>query len=633
MKRVAFVFVLFISMNHLLATDFSEKQKAIIYNEAIKIVKSYQVLSNQIADDVMDIDAENKNSQKLIDLFVNRKAIIYNDLDPLHQLSEVYELETYVANLLLWYPDGMKIAFDFENLKAGNIIDHGNDIYTVDIMTSKKIDGNYLNKQTNNLTEELLYRIAFFEKGNSFESFKIAGVRSSKSTIVTDDSHILSEVKSVDFSEKDMQQIKDQSKSLLNDYINFLNLLADPKESDEDKGFYRISFLGLFKDSTLKVANDIDPESQERWVSVNEYQEDLVRSYPDGIRNLAMNMDSAEYGKVIPEGNETYYINGYINKFFSGKYQNKVVYRDNAKYDFKLSFVRDDNTFKDFKLSSIDKFGINLYEQNKVSAVQELPQQRITTLRRNGLYTGLSVSAGRMLFSDPNLTDDPILLWKKTNKSALSINAHATWYLYNQWGINAGIEFDHFATSFSLNGEFQNTIYFTDFNNETYLKNVTAAYDSLVTFNYLSIPISISYYSNKNPETWGFYAETGLVTSFLLGSGFKATGSMATSGYYEQYPESMQTINTAEYGFVSRTQIEESGKTDTKKIQMSVLASVGVTYPLDYYTTIFAGPEWVWGLTNLSNNSDFVDAFGNITQAKKVGISRFGVKFGISYKF
>ena len=93
-----------------------------------------------------------------------------------------YELETYVANMLLWYPDGLKISFDYNSIKAGNIIEHGNDIYTVDLMVNKTNNGNYLNRQTNNVSKELLYRIAFLQKGSAYESFKIAGVRSNRIT-------------------------------------------------------------------------------------------------------------------------------------------------------------------------------------------------------------------------------------------------------------------------------------------------------------------------------------------------------------------------------------------------------------------------------------------------------------------
>jgi len=631
-QRIFITLGLLLLGGYAFSTDFNEKQKAVIYNEAIKILKNYQQYSNQMADAIVNIDELNKISQKLIDQFVSRKAIIYNDLDPTHKLSEVYELETYVANILLWYPDGMKIYLDFNNLKAGNIISHGNDIYTVDIMTSKRIDGNYLNKQKNSNTEELLFRIAFFQKNGSFESYKIAGVRNSKATTVSDDSKLLAEVKSVIFSDKDMQLIKDQTKALLNDYINFLNLLTDPKESTEDKGFYKISFLGLFKDSTLSVANDIEPDPLNRWIKVTEYQQKLTSSYPDGIRNLGINIDSAEYGKVVSEGNEKYYINGYIDKFFSGKYMAKTVFRDNSKYDFKVSFDRDENTFKNFKLSSIDKFGVNLYSQT-ANTPQELPQKPITSLKRSGLYVGLSIGGGITSYSNSNLTSNPILDWSQKGKNAFDGELQATWYFANRLGIRMGLSYNSYSANANLTGYFRNTAYSIDNGGVTYQKNVTAAFDSLQTFNYISIPLTIVIHSNSNPEKWGFYAEAGLIASFNMNSNYHVTGDLSTSGYYEQFSLYLQIKDQPEFGFVTRTNINSKGKIDVSPVQFAVKTSIGVTWPISYFTTIYFGPELVWGLTNVSKDNTFTDAFGNTSAAKKVGLSKYGIKFGVSYKF
>lgn len=632
-QRLVITISLTLFIGQAFSNDFNEKQKAVIYNEAIKILKNYQLYSNQMADAVVNIDELNKISQKLIDQFVSRKAVIYNDLDPAHKLSEVYELETYVANILLWYPDGMKIFLDFDNLKAGNIISHGNDIYTVDIMTNKRIDGNYLNKQKNNNTEELLFRIAFFQKGSSFESYKIAGVRSSKAKTLADDSKLVAEVKSVTFSDKDMQLVKDQTRALLNDYINFLNLLTDPKESTEDKGYYRISFLGLFKDSTLSVANDIEPDPQQRWIKVAEYQQKIMLMYPEGIRNLGVNIDSAEYGKVIPEGNEKYYINGYIDKFFSGKYMSKTVFRDNSKYDFKVSFERDDNTFKNFKMSSIDKFGVNLYSQAAANTTQELPQKAITSLKRSGLYIGLSLGAGLTKYSDDNLTSNPILSWGNKGKSALDVEAQATWYILNRLGIRTGLSFNRYAVNASLKGDFRNTVYSTDLNNEPYLTNVSANYDSLMTYSYLSVPLTIVVHSNSNPEKWGIYAEAGLIASFKINSTYHTTGSLSTSGYYEQYPAAMQIISAPELGYTNRSSIDSKGDIEASSISFAFKTSIGISWPINYFTTIHFGPEMIWGISNISSAKESIDAFGNTTSAKKVGISKYGIKFGISYKF
>lgn len=632
MKRLIILSALiFLGFNGL-AKEFNDKQKSIIYNEAIKLLKSYEMYSNQMADEVVNIDELNKTSQKFIDQFVSRKAIIYNDLDPLHKLSQVYELETYVANILLWYPDGMKIYLDYDNLKAGNIISHGNDIYTVDIMTNKRIDGNYLNKQKNTNTEELLFRIAFFEKNGVCENYKIAGVRNSKLITVSDDSRLLAEVKSVAFSEKDMQLIKDQTKVLLNDYINFLNLLTDPKETTEDKEFYRISFMGLFKDSTLNVANDIEPDPQSRWINISNYQQKIITDYPEGIRNLGLNLDSAQYSKVVSEGNEKFYINGYIDKFFSGKYKAKTVYRDNSKFDFKVTFERDENTFKNFKLSSIDKFGVNLYNQT-ANTTQELPQQRISSLKRSGLFIGFSIGSGLTSYNNSNLSNNSILSWKQQGKLALAGDVNATWYFNKRIGLKVGVGYLRYSANTNLNGKFRNTSYSTDIDGNSYQLDITAKYDSLQTFGYISIPISLVFHSNSNPEKWGLYAEAGLIASFNINSTYKTTGSYATSGFYEQYALPLQINSNPALGYKTRSNIDSKGKIEASPIYFALKTSIGITYPINYFTTVYFGPEMVLGLTNISKDNTYTDGFGNTSSAKKIGLSKYGIKFGISYKF
>lgn len=619
----------------LTANNFNDKQKAIIYNEAIKLLQMYQNLSDQMADAVVDIDQTNKLSQNIIDLFVNRKAIIYNDLDPAHKLSQAYELETYIANMLLWYPDGMKFIIDFNNLKAGNIIEHGTDIYTVDLMVSKKINGNYLNRQTNQLTEELLFRIAFINNQNNFNSFKIAGIRSSKSNFEPNNPNSLSEIKSVKFTDTEMAMVYDQSRALLNDYINFINLLADPNETTEDKGYYRISFIGLFKDTAINVANDIEPDPEKRWIAVAEYEKNLVKMYPDGIRNLGLNLDSAEYGKIIPEGANKYYINGYINKFFSGKYQDKYIHRDNSKYDFKISFERDENTFKNFKLASIDKFGVNLYSQNNTAITAALPQLPVKPLQRQGFYYGLYFNPGFLVFTDNNLTGPLNPGWQTANKISLSGVLKANYYFTANLCATVAIGVTQYKVNMALNGNYTSqNIFYTAIANEPYYKIIDAAYDSTITYNYLTIPMSVIYHSNKNPEKWGFYAEAAITANINIKATYKTTGYINTTGYFPNLPTAAQYLNNyPEWGLVNYTSGNMPQKPDSKSFVLTGALAIGITYPLDYYTTVFVGPEMVFSLTNLANTNEFTNVFGNIYQSQKIGFSKYGIKFGINYKF
>ena len=243
----------------------------------------------------------------------------------------------------------------------------------------------------------------------------------------------------------------------------------------------------------------------------------------------------------------------------------------------------------------------------------------------------MAFGGGLTNFKDPNLSNNSILSWSKKGKASMNIEATATWYVMKKLGISMGLGYSRYSANVNLNGTFRNTSYSTDINDELYLKNVIASYDSLMTFNYLSIPISIIYHSNSNPEKWGIYAETGIVAFINLNSSFHTTGNFATSGYYEQH--SGLIVNDPAYGFINRQNIDSKGKGNAANFNFAIRASVGVSYPINYFTTVYAGPELVYSIGNASSAQNFTDAFGNTSAAKKVGLSKYGIKFGISYKF
>ena len=203
-----------------------------------EVLNDYQRLVNQLAESGRaGFEGSVGTSERLMELFINRKVLIYNDLDPQHQLSEYYELETYTSNMVLWYPDGIQISLDLKNAKTSEIRKHDEGLYSTDIMVLKKIQGNYLNKSVNTNTEELIFRIAFAEQNNNFKEFKIVGVRNSKSAGFMEDNKALYKLKSIELSANEKEKVLSDIKQVLNDYQRSLIMLGDPNETEEDKGF------------------------------------------------------------------------------------------------------------------------------------------------------------------------------------------------------------------------------------------------------------------------------------------------------------------------------------------------------------------------------------------------------------
>ena len=229
------------------AQDFSAKNKMIIYSECQNLLDDYQRLVNKLAESGQaGFEGTMGTSERLMELFINRKVLIYNDLDPQHQLSEYYELETYTSNMVLWYPDGILIDFDLKNAKSSEIRRHDEGLYSTDIMVLKKIQGNYLNKSMNTNTEELIFRIAFAEQNDNFKEFKIVGIRNSKSAGFLEDNKALYKLKSIELSANEKVKVMNDLKQVLNDYQRSLIMLGDPNETEEDKNFYRRHFWIFF---------------------------------------------------------------------------------------------------------------------------------------------------------------------------------------------------------------------------------------------------------------------------------------------------------------------------------------------------------------------------------------------------
>jgi hypothetical protein len=377
----------------------------------------------------------------------------------------------------------------------------------------------------------------------------------------------------------------------------------------------------------------LSPKPNKRWVPVAEYEKNLVNSYPEGIRNLGLNLDSAQYGKVIPEGTNKYYINGYIDKFFSGKYQDKIIHRDNAKYDFKVSFERDENTFKNFKLSSIDKFGVNLYQSDSKNITTELPSIKIEPINRKGLQYSLEIGFGAPIYDDPNLTRNNYLDWKLKTKSFYSANLVGRWYFNGFTGLSGALGFSHSVIQTSLNGDYQNTNYTLDLDNMSHLNRVSATIDSTLNFNYIQIPVNLILHSSSSPEKWSIFAELGLETTFLVNSTYQISGHYKTSGYYEQNPEGGQYLDDAAYGYIERKMNGESKDLKLNRLNLLLHTAIGVTYPLDYFTTVYLGVQYNKGFSDLTKDKTYTDYLGNNLQAEKRTLSSYGLKFGINYKF
>jgi hypothetical protein len=158
-----------------------------------------------------------------------------------------------------------------------------------------------------------------------------------------------------------------------------------------------------------------------------------------------------------------------------------------------------------------------------------------------------------------------------------------------------------------------------------------ANYDSTLSINALSLPILIKYIYAK-PGNWGLSVDAGLKLSYLISTKNTVSGNFKTSGDYPVYLGGI-ILDDTEYGFFTRTNIDESDNLEYKKINLSAYAKLNIVVPLGFYSSLELGPEILYGLNNLeNNNSDYIDIFGKSTARKPVTLSYFGVNIKFVYK-
>lgn len=643
MKRSSILILAFslIYLPVIRAVEFSEKEKAVIYTNAVKVLENYQTIINQMGEFVVnDIEKAKSSSEGFLELFVNRQVLLFNDLDPSHKLSEFYEAETYASNVILWYPDGLTITLDLGNARVSDIITHDESVFSLDLMVKKTLNGNYLNQTMNKNTEELTFRIAFGRESKSIGNFRIVGIRNAASNMVIDYSKALQEVNSEDFNAEDIVKIQSEIKNKLRDYANYLSLLGDPQEAAEDKEFYKTSFIALFTDTVTKVYNDITPEPQTKLISVSNYLSGYMADYPNGIKNLSVTSDSAKIGNVMKNEDGSYYTYADALKFFSGSYKGKEVFRENFPLIFKISFNAAGKTFTDFKFNSVDISSQDFYEAASGSQVDKKPELVIRPVTRKGLGIILIGSFGQTQINSADINSltsaRTPYSWDVTPQYGLTAGVGVTYNITDNIGVRTGLEFNTFSASYSLvTDSLKNKEQSLDVNSDSFYKIVDSDMDSLVKMNFITLPLMLNFTSGE-PGKFGFYGEAGVKVSIPLKTTYNATGNYETMGYYPaKLPGEKDMILTAsEIGwFYKKEDFNETGDAKLRGINLGLYFSAGVNIPIGYYSNINIGPEVMIGITDVMNHvNTYRDIFDNPYEHQATKIKNFGIRISFAYK-
>ena len=176
---------------------------------------------------------------------------------------------------------------------------------------------------------------------------------------------ILSLTYGQNISQQQLNYIHKKSKSLLEEYEQYFNLVGDINEPHNDReGVYIPSFTGLFIDEAAIHYNDLDPEEKtSAQLPINQYALNTMLWYPVGVRNMLELLD-IKYGKVQQISSNSYYINVYINRTISGIFMDEKPNRSTTKLEFRVSFVPNGQLFNDFRIAGVTLAGENIVLDN-----------------------------------------------------------------------------------------------------------------------------------------------------------------------------------------------------------------------------------------------------------------------------
>lgn len=642
MKKTLILILLLVLISYqgIKAVEFSDKEKSIIYTNAVKVLEEYGNILNQIGESVVnDIEKTRSGQESFLELFVNRQVLVFNDLDPAHKLSEFYEAETYSSSLILWYPDGISINLDLSNAKVSEIISHEENVYSLDILVNKTINGNYLNQTMNKNVEELTFRIAFSMEDKSPSRFRIVGIRNASSKTAINYSQALKEVNSEDFTPEDLLKVQTEIKTVLQDYTQMLALLGDPQEIAEDKVHYRETFLALFKEPSVRVYNDISPEPETNLISVSDYISGYTADYPSGVNNLAINVDSSKLGQVIKADDGSFYTYTDVNKFFSGSYRGKEAFRQMFPLTFRISFTASGKTYSDFKITGTDIAAADFYDAAQGAEELSKPAIVIKPVTRKGFSVMVAGSFVQTSIDDKDIKtlslDQNSHNWSVSPLYGFITSVGVSYFFTDNISAKSGIEFNKYSSTFNLSGKFQSSETYLDINAEPFYKVVEADYDSLVTINYITLPLLINYTSGK-PGKIGYYGEGGFKFSIPQKASFHIEGDYIYSGYYPYLEPVLQNLPPFEElgaGFKTRENINNTGNVKVNGFNISFYASAGVSLPIGYYSSITAGPEIILGISDIMPDKDaYTDIFGKSYSHQATKIRNIGFKVTFNYK-
>jgi two-component sensor histidine kinase len=163
------------------------------------------------------------------------------------------------------------------------------------------------------------------------------------------------------------------------------NIIEIELPPENEKELYVNSFKDLFSSINDTVYNDIQPRPEKSMITIYDYLTGYLEWYSGGIEDITLNIDSAKYSKIYSYGPKKYFINVYIDKSFSGKYQRTQLLRYNKKLIFKIIFEKKGNSYTGYKIEGIKRYSSST-ENKDSKAVAKLKVTEVAEDKLNEIH-------------------------------------------------------------------------------------------------------------------------------------------------------------------------------------------------------------------------------------------------------
>jgi hypothetical protein len=259
----------------------------------------------------------------------------------------------------------------------------------------------------------------------------------------------------------------------------------------------------------------------------------------------------------------------------------------------------------------------------------------------------------------------PVMNYKYTGEHNLSVSLYGgpdftriysrniftddCWDAWGEWGYQAGVKVHYeLLPNIGIYGglglsSYKSVYELRNFNNDSvykqyqredvdgdeYYELISASITETNSLSYLNVPLGVNCRIGK--KKFHFTVQAGLGMSFLISSGYSASGQSEHRGYYPLYHVVLEDL--PDYGF-SDEQVDMNGDWDLNTFNLSANASIGLEMQLHENISLFAGPFIDSGLLDLGykkskHRDDYISVSGN---PGKLSTFSAGLMFEIIYK-